>query len=185
MIRFLSNNDHKIAEVRTILGSFGIDVAPLRAKVSEIQTVDMQVIARDKCLRAYDIAGRPVLVEHTGLRLDGLKGLPGGLTQVFWDTLEADTFSKLFGVGEATGVVAETVVAFCDGRTIATFDGAIRGTIASSPRGSRDFQWDCVFVPEGSEQTFAEMGDKKNSISMRKVALEKFAKAHVALRKDR
>ena len=62
---------------------------------------------------------------------------------------------------------------YCDGKQIKTFDGEINGRIVFPPRGNRDFQWDCVFQPEGHDQTFAEMGEKKNLISMRKIAIEK------------
>ena len=54
------------------------------------------------------------------------------------------------------------------------FEGEIKGSISSVPKGSRDFQWDCIFIPEGEIETFAEMGDKKNTISMRKIAFDKF-----------
>jgi len=37
------------------------------------------------------------------------------------------------------------------------------------------FQWDCVFVPNGHIQTFAEMGEAKDEISMRRKALDQFA----------
>lgn len=40
--------------------------------------------------------------------------------------------------------------------------------------GPRDFQWDCIFIPDGESETFAEMGDRKNEISMRKKAFDKF-----------
>ncbi|HIE1052061.1 TPA: non-canonical purine NTP pyrophosphatase, partial [Escherichia coli] len=42
------------------------------------------------------------------------------------------------------------------------------------PKGPRDFQWDCIFIPDGESETFAEMGDRKNEISMRKKAFDKF-----------
>lgn len=68
---------------------------------------------------------------------------------------------------------AKTVVGFCDGREIRLFSGEIDGTIVNPPRGNRAFQWDCIFQPEGFNETFAEMGDRKKDISMRKKALEK------------
>ena len=46
----------------------------------------------------------------------------------------------------------------------------------SPPRVDHGFQWDCVFQPDGYTETFAEMGTaKKNEISMRRKALDKFA----------
>jgi len=56
------------------------------------------------------------------------------------------------------------------------FEGEVSGRIAEAPRGPRGFQWDCVFIPDGFSQTFAEMGEKKNDISMRRIAMDHFAK---------
>jgi XTP/dITP diphosphohydrolase len=51
----------------------------------------------------------------------------------------------------------------------------VTGAIVSTPRGPRDFQWDCVFQPDGSTETFAEMGHRKNDVSMRRRALDRMA----------
>ena len=48
------------------------------------------------------------------------------------------------------------------------------GSIVTPPRGNRAFQWDCIFVPDGESETFAELGERKNKISMRRKALEQF-----------
>jgi XTP/dITP diphosphohydrolase len=109
------------------------------------------------------------------LFIDRLNGFPGGLTQVFWDTLEADRVSELFGQAPDTGVTAKTLIGYCDGRSIHRFRGEVRGRIASEPRGDRAFQWDCVFIPDGFTETYAEMGDAKNTISMRRIALDALA----------
>ena len=75
-------------------------------------------------------------------------------------------------------VTAKTVLGYCDGREIHLFEGAIEGTVPRMPAGPEDFQWDCVFIPDGSTMTFAEMGTDKDNISMRRKALDKFA-AHL------
>jgi XTP/dITP diphosphohydrolase len=177
-IRFLSKNEHKVAEAKTILGPLGVDVIPITFPIDELQTLNVEAIVRDKVLRAFDRIGHRLFVEQTCLYLDALNGFPGGLTQPFWDSLEADRFCELFGHGDRRGVTARTWIGYCDGQQIHHFQGEIRGTVASEPRGDRAFQWDCVFVPDGHEQTFAEMGEKKNEISMRRHALNVFA-AHL------
>lgn len=171
-IRFLSRNAHKIAEAKTILESVGVEVVPVHLPIDELQSDDTEKIVRDKVLRAYHSLGHPVFVEQTGLLLNQMNGFPGGLTQVFWDTLKADRVSELFGGGAVT---ARTRIGYCDGKQISQFEGEISGSIAREPRGDRSFQWDCVFVPDGYDQTFAEMGAKKNDISMRRRALDTFA----------
>ncbi len=174
-IRFITSNQYKVDEVAAILKETGVKIVPCKIKIEELQTTDVQGLVRDKLLKAFKKIGKPAIVEHTGLYIESLKGFPGGLTQIFWDTLEAEKFCELLGSGPDTKVTAKTVVGYCDGAKIHFFEGAIEGRIAPTPKGPRGFQWDCVFIPDGYPETFAEMGDKKNDISMRKKALDAFA----------
>lgn len=175
-IYFLSSNQHKIAEVKSILNSDTITVKEINKKINEIQSADMKEIAIDKVIKAFKEIGRPILVEQTGLLLNDFADLPGGLTQIFWDSLNADNFCKYFSNTETAEVTAKTELAFCDSKRIYTFEGSIEGIIVKKPRGDRSFQWDCVFQPKGYKETFAEMGDEKNKISMRRRALEELRK---------
>ena len=173
-LRFVSRNTSKLAEAKAILDPLGIVVVPVEKVIEELQIEDQRLLVQDKALKAFRYLGEPLFVEHTGLYLDYLNGLPGGLTQIFWDRLEADRFARLFGNADHK-VLAKTVIGYIDGKKCHFFEGEISGTISSEPRGPRNFQWDCVFVPEGFDKTFAELGDKKNEISMRRKALETFA----------
>ena len=174
-IRFMSGNQHKIQEVQRILTSVGVDVVPVSRKIEELQTQDVHALVRDKLIKAFREIGRPLFVEHTGLYLGGLNDLPAGLTQIFWDRLEAKRFADLVaGLGDDK-VTAKTVLGYCDGRRMHLFEGAVQGTVPRVPAGPEDFQWDCVFIPEGSTKTFAEMGADKDQISMRRKALDQFA----------
>jgi len=173
-IRFVSKNVHKVNEVRAILSDVGVEVIAAKHAINEIQTEDVNSLVRDKLLKAFKKVGRPVFVEHTGLYIESLNEFPGGLTQIFWDKLQADKFSSLLGSGEDTKLVAKTIIGYCDSMKIHLFEGSINGSISPEPRGNRDFQWDCIFVPEGETETFAEMGARKNNISMRKIAFDQF-----------
>ena len=171
----MSGNRHKIDEVQRILAPVGVDVVPVSRKIEELQTEDVDRLVRDKLTKAFEAIGRPLFVEHTGLYLSGLNGLPAGLTEIFWNRLEADRFANLVsGLGDAK-VIAKTVLGYCDGHKIHLFEGEIEGTVPLKPAGPPDFQWDCVFVPDGYTQTFAEMGAAKDDISMRRKALDLFA----------
>ena len=174
-IRFLSANEQKLAEVRKILEPVGVEVLPIARRIEEIQTENELDLVRDKLTKAFSLIGRPLFVEHTGLSLDGLNGLPAGLTRIFWNRLDAERFTALVQGLDSQAVTAKTVLGYCDGRKMYQFSGELRGTIAAKPAGTRGFQWDCVFIPEGYEQTFAEMGELKNEISMRRIALDRFA----------
>jgi XTP/dITP diphosphohydrolase len=174
-IRFLSSNKHKIREVKEILEPIGVRIIPAEIKIDEIQTEDVRRLVRDKTLKAFERIGRPVFVEHTGLHLSGLNGLPGGLTQIFWDSLQAQSFVDLVKNLGDHRITAKTVIGYCDTSKIHYFEGKVTGTVPDAPTGPTAFQWDCVFKPDGFEQTFAELGEKKNDVSMRRLALDQFA----------
>jgi XTP/dITP diphosphohydrolase len=176
-LRFVSSNKFKIAEAEEILSPHGITVMPADTKIEELQTTDTERLLRDKVLKAFARIGRPLFVEHTGLYVRDASDLPGGLTQIFWDALQAERFAQMFAPADTHGAaIAKTRVAYCDGKQIRQFEGSVAGTIVNPPRGPRDFQWDCVFQPQGDTETFAEMGPRKNAISMRRAAFDKLAK---------
>lgn len=171
-LRFISSNPHKIGEVRDILQPAGVEIVPVSTKIEELQTTDVEKLVHDKCIKAFQRVGYPLFVEHTGLSVESLNGFPGGLTQIFWDTIQAKRFCELFG---GTSLSANTVIGYCDGRRVYQVSGTVGGKVAMKPGGPTDFQWDCVFVPDGSSETFAQMGtERKNQISMRRIALDAF-----------
>jgi XTP/dITP diphosphohydrolase len=175
-LRFLTSNRFKLEEAAAVLKPIGFEVQRINSKIEELQTSDSEKLARDKVLRAFNEVGRPLFVEHTGLYLSYLNGFPGGLTQLFWDSILADRFSELFGRSPDPRVVARTHIVYCDGKLLHHFSGEALGRIAREPSGDRSFQWDCVFIPDGYDQTYAELGRaRKNEISMRRHALAALA----------
>ncbi len=175
-VRFVSSNEHKIEETRAILDGQLITVKPVPLKIEELQTEDTALLVRRKAMDAFRRVERPLFVEHTSLCLDQLNGLPDGLTGVFWEKLEAERFTELFGGGSGNdGALARTHICYIDGLRFHFFSGETRGRIARRPRGDQRFQWDCVFIPEGYDCTFAELAGTKNEISMRREALNAFA----------
>jgi XTP/dITP diphosphohydrolase len=168
---FVSKNSFKRDEAKKILEPLGVSVTTDSTEINELQTVDTEWLVRDKAIKAFQILGRPLFVEHTGLYLDILGGFPGGLTQIFWDTVGKERFSALFASDDHKAI-AKTHIGYVDGRRVHLFKGEIVGRIVSPPRIDHGFQWDCVFVPEGETLAFSEMGERKNMISMRRKALE-------------
>lgn len=177
-IRLVTKNPSKIDEIIEILKGSKIIIKPFDMHIEELQTLDVKKLVKDKLLKAFSKIGKPLIVEHTGLYLNYMNGFPGGLTQIFWDSLEAEKFAEMIGGLTNSDAIAKTTIGFCDGRRFYFFEGEIKGKISERPKGDKGFQWDCVFIPEGESQTFAEMGERKNLISMRKKALEKL-KLHI------
>ncbi len=170
-LRFVTKNEYKFSEFEKLFEGTGHRIFQSAATIDEIQTEDLEALVLDKLIKAYDKIRRPVFVDHTGLQLEKLAGLPNGLTEIFWERLQNERLCNLFGGSQ---VIAVTLIAYCDGKSLKTFRGEAKGRIAPTPRGPEGFQWDPIFIPEGLSETFAEMGDRKHVISMRRLAIDQF-----------
>lgn len=172
-LRFITKNNVKTAEYKALLHP--VEFIPIIVDTGDFAGSNHLEIVRSKTLKAFEIKRAPVFVEQTGLYLSAWDGLPGGLTELFWERLNLTGFLKLLENEENRQAVAITTIGYCDGRQIHIFEGKLNGTIASAPRGTNGIQWDPVFVPEGSSRTFAEMPLKeKLQISMRRAAAAAF-----------
>jgi XTP/dITP diphosphohydrolase len=172
---FVTTNEHKRREVEKFLG-VELERAALGSRdVPEVQTLDFAEVAAHKARSAYDALGRPpypVIVEDSGLVIWAWNGLPGALTKWFIASVGNEGLLEMLCGGDrrARAVCAVAVAdagADAGGREVRVFKGEVEGTIASEPRGDGGFGWDPIFVPEGSELTYAQMGEAKNEDSHR------------------
>lgn len=176
VLRFLTTNAGKFRELSELIASSNYKLLQDATEINELQTEDMNILIRDKVLKAFERIRHPLIVDHTGLLFDLLNGFPGGLTSVFFDKLKPEGIASLIGNSSNRKVTAITLIGYCDGRQIHSFEGRIEGLVAEKPRGDEGFQWDTVFIPAGYDKTFAELGNKrKNEISMRRLAFNRFA----------
>lgn len=168
---FISGNKNKIAEVEKQFKKYNIKILPKEIDIKELQEASPLNLVRDKAIKAFDKVKNEFIVEHTELRIDFLNGFPGINTAPFWKTLGSKKICLLCQGSKAQAI---TYIGYCDGKKIEVFSGTTNGIIASEPKGETDFQWDCIFIPVGSQKTFAELGNKKEKYSMRKKAIKQF-----------
>lgn len=135
--------------------------------IKEMLEVDLCVMVQAEAADAYSRIRVPCIVEHAGLIFDEYEdqSYPGGLTKPMWDTLGDRFIEETNSSGRRA--IARAVVAYCDGKSIRTFTGETAGTIADSPRGSRKFYWDTVFMPDDpagkpTGKTYAEITDDQS-----------------------
>ncbi len=166
---FITGNKGKLAEVQSILG----DVEALDIDLPEIQELDAHKIVRAKLEEALKHQTGEFIVEDTSLYFDALNGLPGPLIKWFLKTIGNDGLYKILENFDNHNAEAKTIIGHADSKgNINFFEGSIKGAIVS-PRG-QGFGWDPIFQPEGYSKTFGELtAEEKNSISMRKIAIEK------------
>lgn len=165
IVYFNTSSPEKVAEARAFFGPDNPKIGYLCHEITEILDTDLEHVVRAKAAAAYREARLPVFVEHGGLFIDHLNGLPGALVKPTWVLLH-DRICDLVPPGAPRTATARSAVCFCDGRTRRVFAASVTGTVAPRARGDSAFHWDPVFVPEGREQTFAEMSlEEKLAIS--------------------
>lgn len=168
-VTFVTGNKNKVKEAERILG-IRLDIADIDIK--EIQTMEVEEVVEEKAKEAYSKVGKTVIVEDTGIYLEELNGFPGALIKWLLDSAGNEGICNI--IRDNRNAIAKTCICLYDGKEAKTFCGSIKGTIPEKPRGTTNFGWDPVFIPEGHDRTFAEMSqEEKNSMSMRKRALEK------------
>ncbi|HEX5734312.1 MAG TPA: non-canonical purine NTP pyrophosphatase [Blastocatellia bacterium] len=182
-IYFVTKNRFKITEVldyfkhSDIKSRANIDLFIVEQEVQEILHPNIEVIVRQKAVEAYQYLGLPCVVEHGGIFMDDLPGLPGGVGQIVWDAV-GDRMCSFLRREDSRGATARSVIGYCDGKRVHIYQGETRGEVAECSRGDYTFHWDPIFIPEGSDQTYGEMGmEKKRSTSPVVKAWDTFLKA--------
>jgi XTP/dITP diphosphohydrolase len=141
-------------------------------------------------------AGILSLADDSGLEVDALQGKPGVYSARFAGehATDEENNAKLLKLMESVPDEKRTarfvsVIAICDPQGhVETVRGECKGTIARIPAGNGGFGYDPLFIPQGYEQTYAQLSaEEKNRISHRGVALAKAVpvlKAYFAARQS-
>jgi XTP/dITP diphosphohydrolase len=184
-----SHNQGKVREILEMLAPYGIE--PVSAADLDLPEPDetgttFLANAELKALQAADLTGLPALADDSGLCVDALGGEPG-IFSARWAGETKDfkvAMQRVNDAIEATGpdasrdahFICVLALAWPDGH-VEWFEGRVDGTLVWPPRGTGGFGYNPIFVPEGSDQTFAEMPDAKKAISHRAMAFEKMMAA--------
>lgn len=178
-----TRNAHKTAEIRAMLsGRFEVlDVTtfPECPQIEETGTTFLE----NARLKAEGISRHLegwVLSDDSGLEVDALAGAPGVWSSSFGGEEgnhplnNARLLAVLEGQPDRRARFRCTMVLARDGCEQANFSGTVEGWIIEAPRGQQGFGYDPLFIPEGHQKTFAELGeDVKNTLSHRSRALAK------------
>lgn len=180
---FATNNKHKLDEVRKITSHHPVEIVSL----AEINCFDdipetadtLEGNALQKAHYIQEKFGLNCFADDTGLEVEALNNAPGVYSARYagpGHDSEANMKKLLHEMEGKENRKARfrTVIALVwNGKTY-TFDGIVNGTITTAKRGENGFGYDPIFIPEGYDQTFAELGDNiKNQISHRAKAVEK------------
>ena len=181
---FATNNAHKLEEVRAILGN-DFQIASLKeiGCHDEIpETADtLEGNAMQKAQYIKDKFGMDCFADDTGLEVEALNNAPGVFSARYagpGHDSEANMkklLHEMEGKENRKARFRTVITLLLDGKEY-TFEGIVKGNIIEEKRGDSGFGYDPIFVPEGYDLTFAELGnDIKNKISHRAEAVKKLS----------
>jgi XTP/dITP diphosphohydrolase len=177
-----TRNPHKVAELRRILATAGLDVElvgadafPGLADVPETGTT----FAENALIKAHAVAaatGLPAVADDSGLCVDVLGGMPG-VFSARWSGRHGDDpgnldllLAQLSDVPDdrRSAHFACAAALALPGGAERVVEGRLSGALLRAPRGDGGFGYDPVFVPDGDTRTTAEMSPaEKDAISHR------------------
>ncbi|MCC6413708.1 MAG: non-canonical purine NTP diphosphatase [Saprospiraceae bacterium] len=179
---FATNNAHKALEVEQILGpDFQIKTLRDIGCTEDIEETE-DTLEGNAILKARYVKhnyGYDCFSEDTGLEVTALGGAPGVHTARYAGESrdpQANIHKLLENLKDKADRSAQfrTVIAMVRGEETVLFEGICKGHIAEAPSGTEGFGYDPVFVPEGYDVTFAQLGvEVKNVISHRARAMGK------------
>lgn len=179
---FATNNQHKVEEIRSILGEkfsiITLKEAGINIDIPEPYDT-LEANASEKARVIYELTGTNCFSEDTGLEVYALGGEPGVKSARYagegrsFDANIEKLLSNLAGKPDRRARFRAVISLLIKGKET-LFEGICEGGIIEKRRGSGGFGYDPVFVPEGSSNTFAEMSmEEKALISHRAKATEK------------
>lgn len=179
---FATNNLHKLEEVAAILGD-NIELLSLKdihCDVDIPETADtLEGNALLKSEYVYNNYGLDAFADDTGLEIEALNNEPGVYSARYAGEDKSSqanmlkVLDKLQGVENRKAQFRTVISLLLDGKPY-LFEGIIQGKIIEEKRGEAGFGYDPIFMPDGFDQTFAELGNEiKNKISHRAIAVNK------------
>lgn len=183
-IIFATNNAHKLSEVQAVLGDGFTLVTPRECGVTEEIPEEQETLegnASQKARYLHDRTGMDCFADDTGLEVAALGGAPGVHSARY--ATDGHNFAannrlllkNMEGVTDRRARFRTVISLILDGEEH-LFEGIVEGRILDRETGHEGFGFDPLFVPEGSEKTFAEMTPaEKNAVSHRGRAVRKLA----------
>lgn len=161
---FVTGNEAKARYFSHLIG-FTVDHQPV--ELEEIQSTDMRKITEDKAKRAYDIIGKPVIVEDVGLFFEEWGELPGPFIKFFVEQEDGmERLCRMLDSFESRRAHTVVMTTYYDGKSFTHFEGGSSGTIATHPRGDGGFGYDAIWCVDGYDgRTRAELTPDEDAAS--------------------
>lgn len=182
---FATNNAHKLAEVKAVLGEDFELVTLKEVGITEDIPETGETLDENASIKAryvYKRTGLDCFADDTGLEVEALNGAPGVRSARYATDGHDFAANNRKLLKELEGVTNRkarfrTVISLIRSGVEQQVEGIVNGCIATKEAGCEGFGYDPLFIPDGKSVTFAEMtAEEKNSISHRGRAVAELVK---------
>ncbi|BDC19181.1 non-canonical purine NTP pyrophosphatase [Acidianus sp. HS-5] len=181
-VKVVTGNRRKFEEMNQIALEYGIKLSMINLPKFEIQADRLEDVVRHAASVFYSMLYEPIILEDSGLFIEILNGFPGPYTKFVKKTLDIKGVLKLMKNEKNRNAYFKTALAYVNENEIRIFTGEVHGRISEEAMGNSGFGFDPIFIPEGSDKTFAEMEiEEKNKYSHRSRAFKKFLEYYIHL----
>lgn len=185
-----TNNRHKVEEISARLKGSDIQILTLSdlGCITDIpeEYETLEENARQKARFIYNRYGIDCIADDTGLEVEALNGRPG----VYSARYSVDEAPKIdeglrsqYNIAKLLRELSNqenrracfrTIICYIENGHEHFFEGKVCGQITHQPTGDKGFGYDSIFIPDGYNQSFAQMNmAEKNKISHRGKAIDK------------
>lgn len=183
-----TNNAGKLNEIQAMLPDVHLHTMRSIGFTDDIpepyETFEQNALTKAQTVHAF--CGQPVMADDSGICIEALNGRPGVFSARYAGGQATDRENTQKALDELRGeanrkAYYKAVICLIWQEQSYFFEGICHGRITEAPVGDGGFGYDPIFIPDGYEETFAQLPlPVKNGLSHRGQAIQKM----VAFLKD-
>lgn len=164
---FVTGNPFKAQQLSNYLG---IPLEHQKIDLPEIQSLSLHEIVQAKAQSAFEVVGKPVLVEDVSVVFHAMKTLPGPFIKWFMTELGSQGLCYMLDGYSDRSATCSVLFGLYDGQTLHTFESSLQGQFLHKPGKEDGFGYNSIFQPEGFDKPLSELDPEV--VSLRKEAFQ-------------
>lgn len=161
-VYLVTGNPQKVKIAKAALAPFKIEVEQLELETPEIQSFDVEEVAKYSVKYAAEKAGKPVIKGDFGMHIEALNGFPGPFVKFINKWLTAEKFIRLYQDETNKRAYFIDALGYCEPKNEPVcFVTKTYGNLITVPRGNNGNMVDSLFIPDDLQKTIAFLSEEE------------------------
>ncbi len=161
MLYYITSNKAKIRVASRFLSPLNVEIEGKQLDLVEIQSDNIEEIARDKARQAYAAINEPLFVNDAGWYITALNGFPGPFMKYVNQWLTADDMLRMMSGHANREVIFKEVVCYVDKNQLKSFVGEIKGKVLDKGTDPNAILSASIITLSSSGRSIAESWQQK------------------------